>query len=190
MAGLRSTLFANNRNKRTANLLYLDALALGRAVTDVMPGPLRNLLMRRVFTRSGREVFFDRGVYVKFPWLVTIGERTSINRGVEFYPDFEGRHRVIIGSDCYVAPHVRFHAAGHDLDDLVAHVGGDIVVENGVWLGAGAVILPGVTVGRGAVVAAGAVVTTDVEAEWIVAGVPARPMRRRVTSPPSGPASG
>jgi acetyltransferase-like isoleucine patch superfamily enzyme len=179
MDGLRSTLFANNRNKRIANLLYLDVLAIARAVADVMPGPLRNLLMRRVFTRSGREVFFDRGVYVKFPWLVSIGEHTSINRGVEFYPDFEGRHRVVIGAGCYVAPHVRFHAAGHDLDNLTAHVGGDIMIEDGVWLGAGAMILPGVTVGRDAVVAAGAVVTSDVGAGWIVAGVPARPLRRR-----------
>jgi acetyltransferase-like isoleucine patch superfamily enzyme len=176
---LRSTLFANNRNKRVANLLYLDLLACARSITDLMPGPLRNLLMRRVFTRSGRDVFFDRNVYVKFPWLVSIGERTSINRGVEFYPDFEGRHRVIVGKDCYVAPHVRFHAAGHDLDDLTSHVGGDVVVEDGVWLGAGATILPGVTVGRDAVVAAGAVVTNDVTAGWIVAGVPARPLRPR-----------
>lgn len=176
---LRSKLFQNNRNKRLANLLYLDLLGVLRAFTDVLPGPLRNYLMRRVFTRSGRHVFFDRRVYVKFPWLVSIGDRSSVNRGVEFYPDFEGGHRIIVGQDCYIAPHVRFHAAGHDLDNMTAHVGGTIEVASDVWLGAGCVILPGVKVGARAVVAAGSVVTHDVPAGSIVGGVPAKVIRYR-----------
>lgn len=176
---LRSKLFETNRNKRLANLLYLDALGLARLVTDVLPGPLRNYLMRRVFTRSGPQVFFDRAVYVKFPWLVSIGARSSVNRAVEFYPDFEGRHRIIVGKDCYIAPHVRFHAAGHDLDDMTAHTGGTIRIEDHVWLGAGCVILPGVTIGTRSVVAAGSVVTHDVDPGKIVGGVPARVIRDR-----------
>jgi maltose O-acetyltransferase len=48
-----------------------------------------------------------------------------------------------------------------------------------VWIGANAVILGGITIGDGAVVAAGAVVTNDVERGVIVAGNPAREMRRR-----------
>jgi acetyltransferase-like isoleucine patch superfamily enzyme len=54
-------------------------------------------------------------------------------------------------------------------------------VRIGAWsdIGVNAVILPGVTVGRGAIVGAGAVVTTDVEPGSIVAGVPARFIRRR-----------
>jgi serine acetyltransferase len=48
-----------------------------------------------------------------------------------------------------------------------------------VWIGANAVILGGVTIGDGAVVAAGAVVTKDVEAGAVVAGVPARVIRKR-----------
>lgn len=170
---------SSNRNKRWANLLYIDALSAARFVTDLLPGPLRNVIMRRVFSRSAPGVFFDRQVYVKFPWLVSIGERTSVNRAVEFYPDLDGGHRVVIGADCYIAPHVRFHAAGHDLDDMTAHVGGDIVVEDGVWLGAGSVLLPGVAIGRDAVVAAGSVVTKDVPARMIVGGVPAESIRQR-----------
>jgi phosphonate metabolism protein (transferase hexapeptide repeat family) len=52
-------------------------------------------------------------------------------------------------------------------------------VGNDVWCGHGATILPGVTVGDGVVVAAGAVVTKDVAPYTIVAGVPARPLKRR-----------
>lgn len=171
---------SSNRNKRWANLFYIDVLSAARLLTDLLPGPIRNVAMRRVFTRSGAGVFFDRRVYVKFPWMVSIGERTSVNRAVEFYPDLDGGHRIVIGADCYIAPHVRFHAAGHDLDDLTAHVGGDIVVDDGVWLGAGCVLLPGVTVGRDAVVAAGSVVTKDVPEGMIVGGIPAESIRLRI----------
>ena len=47
-------------------------------------------------------------------------------------------------------------------------------IEENAWLGANATILPGVTVGKNAIVAAGAVVTKDVPANTIVAGIPAR----------------
>lgn len=179
-SGVRTRLFGANRTKRIANLLYIDLLAVARLVTDIAPGPIRNLLMRRVFTRSGSHVFFDRAVYVKFPWLVHIGDRSSINRGVEFYPDFDGGHGIFIGPDCYIAPHVHFHAAGHDLEDMTAHTGSTITVEKHVWLGASCIVLPGVTIGENAVVAAGSVVTRDVEPNKIVGGVPARVIRDRV----------
>ena len=52
-------------------------------------------------------------------------------------------------------------------------------VGNDVWMGHAAIVLPGVTVGDGAVIAAGAVVTHDVEPYTIVAGVPAKPIKRR-----------
>jgi acetyltransferase-like isoleucine patch superfamily enzyme len=52
------------------------------------------------------------------------------------------------------------------------HIGAD------VWLGANVTVLPGVTIGDGAVVAAGAVVAKDVAPRTLVAGVPAREVRR------------
>jgi acetyltransferase-like isoleucine patch superfamily enzyme len=52
-----------------------------------------------------------------------------------------------------------------------------IVIEDDVWIGAGAIVLPGVTIGRGAVVAAGAVVTADVPPFTVVGGVPAKTIK-------------
>jgi acetyltransferase-like isoleucine patch superfamily enzyme len=52
-----------------------------------------------------------------------------------------------------------------------------IVIEDDVWLGSAAVVTDGVRIGRGAVVAAGAVVTRDVPAHTVVAGVPAKVVR-------------
>lgn len=56
---------------------------------------------------------------------------------------------------------------------------GDTVVGNDVWLGMDAIVLPGVTIGDGAIVAARAVVAKDVEPYTVVAGNPARPVRKR-----------
>jgi virginiamycin A acetyltransferase len=53
------------------------------------------------------------------------------------------------------------------------------VVGNDVWLGYGALVLPGVTIGHGAVVAAASVVSADVPPYAVVAGNPARVVRRR-----------
>ncbi len=53
------------------------------------------------------------------------------------------------------------------------HIGHD------VWIGHGAIVLPGRSIGTGAVIAAGAIVTRDVPPYTIVAGNPARPIRRR-----------
>ena len=56
-----------------------------------------------------------------------------------------------------------------------------VTIGHDVWIGHGATVLAGVTIGTGAVVGAGAVVTRDVAPYTIVAGSPARPIRRRFT---------
>lgn len=56
---------------------------------------------------------------------------------------------------------------------------GDTVIKDGVWIGMRAMIMPGLTVGEGAVIASGAIVTKDVAPYSIVAGNPARPIRKR-----------
>jgi lipopolysaccharide O-acetyltransferase len=53
-----------------------------------------------------------------------------------------------------------------------------VKIEANVWLGDGVVVCPGVTMGEGSVAGANAVVTSDVSPYTLVAGVPARPIRR------------
>lgn len=57
----------------------------------------------------------------------------------------------------------------------------EVVIGNNVWIGNRAIIMKGVTIGDGAIVAAGAVVTKDVPANTIVAGVPAKVIQENVT---------
>lgn len=73
--------------------------------------------------------------------------------------------------------------ARFDLPDAYAdghpRVKGDVVIGNDVWIGRGARVLSGVTVGDGAAIAGYSVVTKDVRPYAIVAGNPAREIRRR-----------
>ncbi len=69
--------------------------------------------------------------------------------------------------------------AEHEAEFFAARRAKRVTVGHDTWLGHGSTLLPGVTVGDGASVGAGAVVTKDVAPYTIVAGVPARPVRKR-----------
>lgn len=179
---MASGIWARPRVKRQVNNAYTYAISLLHTLLDLMPWFVRNLVWRLLLKDCGKGVFFDNRVYVKFPWLTSFGDDVSINRGAEFYAGMAEGSRITIGSNVRIAPNARFHAAGHDPDDPdLRDVGADIVVGDGVWVGAGAIVLAGVTIGDGSVVAAGSVVTKDVPPGVIVGGVPAeviRPVRR------------
>jgi acetyltransferase-like isoleucine patch superfamily enzyme len=85
-----------------------------------------------------------------------------------------------IGDDVMIGPRVSLLTSGHPLEPSKRRrqvVAARIVVGRNVWIGAAAVIMHGVTLGADSVVAAGAVVTRNVPAATLVAGVPARVVR-------------
>lgn len=154
--------------------------------------------------RLGRNAYLDQGVYLHAcPQGITIGENTFVMHGavlhVYNFRDLphafirigrdsligelnvlRGQGGITIGDRVYTAPAVQMLAVNHIFSDpnrpMVEQgiTAEGIVVEDDVWIGAGAIITDGVRVGKGAVVAAGAVVTKDVPAYTVVGGVPAR----------------
>jgi maltose O-acetyltransferase len=90
-------------------------------------------------------------------------------------------HRPItIGQQVTVNDGVTIFTASHDLNSATfATTYGPVIVEDYAWIATGASIMPGVTIGRGAVVGAFAVVTKDVSAFTVVAGNPAKVVKRR-----------
>lgn len=179
--GLISTLYKHHQLKLLANHAYLYFLNLLHILLDLLPFFVRGLVWRLLLRRLGRGSYLDVRVYFKFPWLVEIGSHVSINRGVEFYPDFFGKHRIRIGDNVRIAPNVRFHAGGHETDDpRYRHTGADIDVESDTWIGADAIVLPGAHIGYGCVVGAGSVVTGSIPDGSIAAGVPAKVIRARI----------
>jgi acetyltransferase-like isoleucine patch superfamily enzyme len=112
------------------------------------------------------------------PELV-IGDDTFIGHGCHF----NLAESIRIGSGCLLASGVSIRDLdGHPLDAGERRAGRStprqavrpVVIENDVWIGAGAIVLKGVTVGARAVVGAGAVVSRDVPSDCVVAGNPAR----------------
>ena len=91
---------------------------------------------------------------------------------------------VTIGSHVNLAQGITVTALNHNFSEPGQRIDeqgittSPVVIADDVWIGANAVILPGVSIGRHAVVAAGAVVTKDVPAGTLVAGVPARIVKR------------
>lgn len=106
---------------------------------------------------------------------ITIGKNVFINSACHF----QDQGGVTIEDGCLIGPQVEFATINHGQDP--AHRSDNhfapIHLKKGVWIGAHATILPGVTIGENSIVAAGAVVTKDVPANVIVAGVPARVMK-------------
>ena len=127
--------------------------------------------------RIGQGCVLARGVYVDTD--VSIGDRVKIQNYVSVF------HGVTVEDGVFLGPHVCFT---NDLfpravnQDMSAKSADDWVVaptrvRAGASIGANATIVCGKTVGRYAFVAAGAVVTKDVPAGAVVAGVPARLVR-------------
>lgn len=127
----------------------------------------------------GRRVGVLGNFHVANPKNVTIGRHCGINRGVFIL----GHHSIRIGDHVIVSARAMLIDSGlsttnYGATDYPAHTSAGIVIEDNVWIGAGAIVLAGVSIGKGSVVGAGAVVTRDVPAGTIVAGVPARAIGR------------
>ncbi len=110
--------------------------------------------------------------HTNFGRFIRLGKNVFINHACSFL-DLGG---ITIEDNVLIGPRVNLVTENHPLDpaDRRALVARPIVIGRNAWIGAAATILPGVTVGENAVVAAGAVVTTDVPANTVVGGVPAK----------------
>ncbi len=110
--------------------------------------------------------------YINIGQFTRIGKNVFINHACSFL-DMGG---ITIEDDVLIGPKVNLITEGHPLNpsERKALTVQPIVIRRNAWIGAAVTILPGVTVGENSVVAAGAVVTKDVPANTVVAGVPAK----------------
>ena len=150
---------------------------------------------------------YDKEIYIK-PSVknqnIIVGEFSYIadsdfESHVTHLYDWNG-DKLIIGKFCQIAVGVEFvmNGANHQMNAVTTFpfftlegwnmeppaqadlpLKGDTVIENDVWIGQNAVILPGVHIGDGAIIGANSVVGSDVDPYTIVAGNPARVLRKR-----------
>lgn len=136
---------------------------------------------REIFSELiGQEL--DENFRVFTPFYTDFGKNIHLGKNIFINADckFQDQGGIYIGDDTLIGHNVVLATLNHEEDpenrgNLIA---APIKIGNKVWIGSNATILPGVTVGDGAIIAAGAVVTKDVDSMSIVAGVPAKFIRK------------
>lgn len=136
----------------------------------------RRFLLRMFGARIGKGVHVLPSCRIWQPWKLEMGDFSCFSENVECY----SVDQVIIGTQVVVSQWSFLCCASHDIASPIMELTySPIRVENQAWIAARAFIGPGVTVGEGAVVGACSVVTRDVEPWTVVAGNPAKFIRRR-----------
>lgn len=135
--------------------------------------------------------------WVEMPFIaewgykIELGENTYIN----FNCTILDSGTVKIGNRSMIAPSCSFYSGTHPTDSKLRdgirgpELAAPIVVGDDVWIGGGTTVLPGVTIGNGSTVGAGSVVSKDVPPYTVVAGNPAR-LIRRLPNPHTGDLGG
>ena len=115
-------------------------------------------------------------IYSDFGRNIKLGRNVFINSGC----CFQDQGGIELGDGCMIGHQVVIATLNHDLmpERRASMIPEKVTLGRNVWVGAHATILPGVTIGDDSVVAAGAVVTKDVPANCVAAGVPARVVKR------------
>ncbi len=145
---------------------------------------LRGLFYRMMFKACAKGLLIYPNVHITFSHNITSGQDVSMNVGV--YIDAQGG--IALGNGIMIGPQCSLITSGHGHKQTDVFMCkqpleyGPIVIEDDVWIGAGATILPGVRIGRGSIVAAGAVVVSDIPPFSVCGGIPAKVLRSRKVS--------
>ncbi|MDE6333539.1 MAG: sugar O-acetyltransferase, partial [Muribaculaceae bacterium] len=141
-------------------------------------GEERNKFISMFLGKTGKNVTIRSPFYCDYGYNIEVGDNFFSNYN---FVVLDGA-KVIIGDNVFIAPNVALYTATHPLDAERRNQGLEfakgITIESDVWIGGGVQVCPGVTIGRGAVIGAGSVVTKDVPCYTVVAGNPARIIRR------------
>lgn len=143
---------------------------------------------RKTFVDIGENVFLSHDVKISVPHFA-VGDNTRINGPLMV----RGQEDCIIGKYCSLGYHITIITTNHDISKPCLQINmhrlygfcsleiskGPVRIGNNVWIGDNVTILSGVSIGDGCVVGAGSIVTKNLPACSVAAGVPARVIKYR-----------
>lgn len=133
-------------------------------------------LLKLFGTKTGSNIIIKPCVNIKYPWFLSLGNNVWV--GEKVWIDNLGK--VSIGSNVCLSQKSMLLSGNHDYTkpafDLIIK---DIILEDGVWIGAGAIVCGGVTCKDHSVLAAGSVASSDLDSFTIYRGNPAVKVKNR-----------
>jgi putative colanic acid biosynthesis acetyltransferase WcaF len=140
---------------------------------------MRAAALRLFGAEIGRAVTIKAGVRVKFPWRLVVGDHCWIGEDA-WLDNLAG---IRIGNHCCISQGVYLCTGSHDWRKVdFGLIVKSIALEDEVWLAARSVVGPGVICGQGAVLSLGSVATKSMQARQIYQGIPAVPLKSRITN--------
>lgn len=165
----------NLKNKIGRFVWGVAWLCLFRPTPKRLGGAWRNFLLRMFGARIKR-CWLHPSVKIWAPWKLEIGNDSYIDQSVWLYNTYDCtiKDRVIISAESVLCTVSHDYATSN-----YQLIGEKICVQSDSWITMRVFVCPGVTIGQGAVVGACAVVTKDVEPWTVVAGNPAKFIKKR-----------
>jgi putative colanic acid biosynthesis acetyltransferase WcaF len=140
----------------------------------------RNIILKMMGAKIGYDVRIYPTARITYPWLLEVGDRSVISWDVRIY----NLGKIRIGSNTVISQHSHLCGGTHDyLSENFELIRSGLTVGSNVWLSTDVFIGPGVNVSDGVVVAACSVVIHDVPALSVVAGNPARIVKKLEKAP-------
>lgn len=141
-----------------------------------IPYAMKRWLLRLFGARVGKGVIIKPNVRIKYPWRLVIGDHSWIGESVWI----DNLLDVRIGSNVALSQGAMLLTGNHDYSDpTFPYRLGEIVLEDGVWIGARAIVCPTVVCRSHSVLMVSAVATKHLEPWGIYAGNPAKLVRQR-----------
>ncbi|OBQ55583.1 acyltransferase [Tamlana sp. s12] len=123
----------------------------------------------------------DGAIFIPLNGYIKFGNNCSVGA----YNVIDGSGGLEVGNNVRIGPHVCIYSANHKFESKVQPIYKQglkfeqVVIKDNVWIGANVTILAGITIESGSVIAAGSLVNKDIETDSIVAGVPAKLIKKR-----------
>lgn len=140
----------------------------------------RQFLACKFIKQCGKDVVIKSNAYFGDGSRLSIGDFSQLGKNCQI------SGAVYLGKKILMGPDVIIMATSHEYSSSIIPIMDQgealerkVTIGDGCWIGARVIIMPGVTIGENSIIAAGSVVTKSFESNVIVAGIPAKEIKKR-----------